>query len=159
MSSIDASASAAFAKAKRVEVSVESWRVDRIEELPYERWIQSVDSGVFGEDLSGEDWKSRRVMDAAIAVEGFEAKLEFEESAVARVRAAVAKIDASAGLDVQWTTETTLSVASKQSFYIAGSFVRLNGAGGFDLVSNQPKRSMLAQERDVIPPSAKVVPE
>jgi len=127
----DASIRAEFSTADHAVVRVSKWRLDTLNEVAYEQWMLSPESGDYAADLLRNRSK-RRVMNAAVLVTGFSADLSFSGEQAAKLAAkyplnAVAALGG--GLSVKRTSETTLSIETENPFYVVGTILPFEASG------------------------------
>jgi len=103
--------------AQSTEVSVTTWRTDRLKELPFENWASSAESGKYGEDL---DNANRYVATECVRVEGMTATLTFSNDRSAALKAKYQGNTPPLGahLNAKWTDDGRLVISSTQAFYV-----------------------------------------
>jgi len=160
VSSVNGNLTAALGMASKSEVTARAWRLDLINEFDYERWLASDEASDFRKDIvDGEKWKSRRIMNAAVAVEGFTAVLTFNSGAQAEVKAAFPNESTpiNGNITAKWTESNTLAVVTEGEFYIAGRLVKVNADGGFGMLGVDQPGGGIFGEIEAVPEGTKSV--
>lgn len=113
---------------KTVDVRVKSWRLDRLEELLYETWMASDQSGNFGKDLLATDRDPRFVMKNAVAVNGFHAILMLDATDSGKLDVPLpvsSTVTVAPSLQVTRTGHDRVEISSEGDFYIVGTFIQV----------------------------------
>lgn len=123
-----------LSRATSVEVKASKMAWDVLLEGPYEQAVLQLESNSpIRQDL---EKTGRLVMYRALKVQGFEAKMSFDKSAAAELKAKYSggalqalNGELGAGLNVKWASETEMVITSPGDFYVAGELVRYEPTG------------------------------
>lgn len=143
---VSADVSADLKRADAVSVSVNGWAVDELKEGPYETMIRSNDA------LQDESVQSDRVIvENAVRIEGFSANFKFSKSVADELKGKYAgkliAVQEGAHLRSQWSSDTTLTMKTPDTFYILAAFGRLKGQSKAESFSAAKGAPHLLNER------------
>jgi hypothetical protein len=146
--------------ADTVNVRITTWRIDRLNELEYEHWMEK-DSGEYAADVRNHA-NRRLIMKSAVHVEGFSADFEYKSNLSERISAKYklrVTTDLGGGLSLSRTGENKLHIESRVPFYIVGTLVAVK-PDGFGMMEASGSRSsqLFGEGALTIPATAHALP-
>lgn len=115
-------------KSESKSISIKSWRIDRLAQGDYLKWISSQRSGDFGKSTTSPDDRAKlKYMTSAIAVTGFTATFTFDESTATELKSKIADnrlITLDGGLKGSFSSDFSQFVLSlsEKTVYCYGRF-------------------------------------
>lgn len=157
---IDAELGIDVTRASEAVVSVESLRIDTVDEFEFETWAKGPSAKNYGEDL---DQPNRLVMTSAVRVEGYRAEFTFDPKTAielgAEVGSVVEPVGGPANVTARWTEKNKLTVEAENAFYIAGQLTEVLPGRVFGASESSVELPLLATTPEVLPPYAVASPD